>query len=56
VPIPGTKRPRYVIENAAAVGIELTAQEIAALDALFEPSAVAGERYAPDRMGNIETA
>jgi len=56
VPIPGTKRPRYVIENAAAAGIELSAQEIAALDELFEPSAGAGERYAPDRMGNIETA
>ncbi|MGH8301223.1 MAG: aldo/keto reductase [Steroidobacteraceae bacterium] len=56
VPIPGTKRPRYVIENAAAVGIKLSVQEIVALDGLFEPSAVAGDRYAADRMGNIETA
>jgi aryl-alcohol dehydrogenase-like predicted oxidoreductase len=56
VPIPGTKRPRYVIENAAAAGIRLSPQEIAALDELFDPSAVAGERYAPDRMGAIERA
>lgn len=56
VPIPGTKRPRYVIENAAAVGISLSAEEMTALDELFDPSAVAGERYAPDRMGSIETA
>lgn len=56
VPIPGTKRPRYVIENAAAAGIRLSAEEIAALDELFDPAAVAGERYAPDRMGSIESA
>ncbi len=56
VPIPGTKRPRYVLENAAAAEIVLNPQEIAALDALFHPSAVAGERYAPDRMGTIEAA
>ncbi|MFI4886700.1 MAG: aldo/keto reductase [Steroidobacterales bacterium] len=55
VPIPGTKRPHFVIENAAAAGITLTPEEIAALDELFDPSAVAGERYAPDRMGRIET-
>ena len=56
VPIPGTKRPRYVIENAAAAAIRLSPQEIAALDELFDPAAVAGERYAPDRMGSIEKA
>jgi aryl-alcohol dehydrogenase-like predicted oxidoreductase len=56
VPIPGTKRPRYVIENAAAADIELAPEETAALDQLFEPSAVVGDRYAPDRMGTIERA
>lgn len=54
VPIPGTKRPHYVIENAAAVGITLAAQEIAALDRLFDPAAVVGERYAPSRMTHVE--
>lgn len=56
VPIPGTKRPRYVIENAAAAGIRLSAEEIATLDALFDPAAVAGERYAPAGMAYIESA
>ena len=55
VPIPGTKRPRYVVENVAATQIELSSQEIAALDRLFDPAAVAGERYASDRMANIDT-
>jgi aryl-alcohol dehydrogenase-like predicted oxidoreductase len=56
VPIPGTKRPRYVIENAAAAGIRLSAAEIAALDQLFEPAAVAGERYSPGGMAHLESA
>jgi aryl-alcohol dehydrogenase-like predicted oxidoreductase len=42
VPIPGTKRVRYLEQNAAAVEVELTADELARLDAL--PEAV-GERY-----------
>ncbi len=56
VPIPGTKRPRYLIENAAAAGIGLSPEEIAALDALFDPAAVAGERYTPAGMASIESA
>lgn len=56
VAIPGTKRPEYVRENAAAARISLSAEEVEALDRLFEPSAVAGERYAADRMANIERA
>lgn len=56
VPIPGTKRPRYVIENAAAAGIVLSGAEIAALDELFDPAAVAGDRYAPAGMAHLESA
>lgn len=56
VPIPGTKRPRYVIENAAAAGIELSREDIGALDELFDPAAVAGDRYTPAGMANIERA
>jgi aryl-alcohol dehydrogenase-like predicted oxidoreductase len=54
VPIPGTKRPRYVIENAAATGVKLSPEGIAELDRLFDPAAVAGDRYPADRMANIE--
>ena len=54
VPIPGTKRPHYVRENAAATEIRLSAAETEALDRLFDPAAVTGARYAADRMANIQ--
>ena len=47
VPIPGTKRVRYLEENVAAVGIELTEADLRELDAAAPPGAAAGERY-PD--------
>ncbi len=56
VPIPGTKRPRYVIENAAAAAIRLNPAEVAALDELFDPAAVTGERYTPAGMASVESA
>jgi aryl-alcohol dehydrogenase-like predicted oxidoreductase len=42
IPIPGTKTPRYLTENAAAADIELTAGDLAELDALPAPE---GARY-----------
>lgn len=45
VPIPGTKRVRYLEENAAAVAVELTADDRAALEAAVPRDAVAGDRY-----------
>jgi aryl-alcohol dehydrogenase-like predicted oxidoreductase len=45
VPIPGTKRRKYLEENAAAVDITLTGAEIKALDEAFPPNAAAGLRY-----------
>ena len=45
VPIPGTKRRKYLEENAAAVDIVLTDAEIKALDQAFPPNAAAGLRY-----------
>lgn len=47
IPIPGTRRIAYLEANVQAAGITLSAAEIAALDRLFEPTAVAGARY-PD--------
>jgi aryl-alcohol dehydrogenase-like predicted oxidoreductase len=43
VPIPGTKRVRYLEENAAALDVELTADDLAALDGAGQ---AAGDRYA----------
>lgn len=45
VPIPGTKRQRYLEENVAAAEVTLSAQELAAIEAVFPFSAVAGARY-----------
>src|SRR6266849_162113 len=45
VPIPGTKRRKYLEQNAAAVDITLTPRELADLSAAFSPDAVAGMRY-----------
>ncbi|HWX10259.1 MAG TPA: aldo/keto reductase, partial [Gaiellaceae bacterium] len=46
VPIPGTKRRTYLEENAGASEVELTADELAALDEVFPRGAASGDRYA----------
>ena len=43
IPIPGTKHEKYLIENAKAVDVELTQEEMQYLDDTY--STVAGERY-----------
>lgn len=48
VPIPGTKRRTYLEENAAAVHITFTDDELAQLDAIAPRGATAGNRY-PER-------
>ncbi len=50
VPIPGTKRRKYLEENAGAANITLTPAEIAELEAAMPPEAVKGERYAAASM------
>jgi aryl-alcohol dehydrogenase-like predicted oxidoreductase len=52
VPIPGTKRRRYLEENAEAVDVELTDEELERLEQAFPQGAAAGERY-PD-MSSID--
>ena len=47
-PIPGTKRRRYLEENAAAADLVLDDDALAMLDDAFAPGAAAGERY-PER-------
>ncbi len=46
VPIPGTKRRRYLEENAGACGVRLTADDLRRLDELAPRGAWAGDRYA----------
>ena len=52
VPIPGTKRVRYLEENAEAADVELTDEELERIEQAFPKGAAAGERY-PD-MSSID--
>jgi aryl-alcohol dehydrogenase-like predicted oxidoreductase len=54
VPIPGTKRRRYLEENVAAADVRLGAAEMARLDAALPPSVVAGPRYNERMMAFID--
>ena len=45
VPIPGTKRVRYLEENLSAVDVQLTESDLRALDDAFPKDAAAGARY-----------
>jgi aryl-alcohol dehydrogenase-like predicted oxidoreductase len=53
VPIPGTKRRRYLEENLAALEVRLTPEDLAAIDEATPPDAVAGERYTPTMMARV---
>jgi aryl-alcohol dehydrogenase-like predicted oxidoreductase len=46
VPIPGTKRVKYVQENIAATNVAISADEVAYLAEIFAPVNIVGERYA----------
>ena len=48
VPIPGTKQRRRLEENVGALGVRLTARDLARIDAVAPKGAAAGERY-PER-------
>jgi aryl-alcohol dehydrogenase-like predicted oxidoreductase len=54
VPIPGTRRIKYLDENAAAADIELSDEQLHRVDLLFPPGAAAGDRYAPAGMQTVE--
>jgi aryl-alcohol dehydrogenase-like predicted oxidoreductase len=52
VPIPGTKRRRYLEENAAATEVQLSDEDLRRLDEAAPPGVTAGDRY-PD-MSTVE--
>jgi len=54
VPIPGTKRVKYLEENVAAASIALDATQMSALDEALAPGKVAGPRYNPATMATID--
>ncbi|WP_141984126.1 aldo/keto reductase [Saccharothrix saharensis] len=53
VPIPGTKRVKYLEENAAAADLELTEAQLARIAAAVPPDAVAGTRYPAEVMPSL---
>jgi aryl-alcohol dehydrogenase-like predicted oxidoreductase len=53
VPIPGTKRVKYLEENVAASDIELTDEDLERLDEAFPVGAAEGERYPAEAMKGL---
>ncbi|MEU4434832.1 aldo/keto reductase [Nocardia rhamnosiphila] len=53
VPIPGTRRQRNLEENIAALGVEMSAEELAAITATAPPEQVAGTRYDPTNLAFV---
>ena len=54
VPIPGTKRRKYLEENAAAAQVVLSMTEMATLDAALAPDKIAGPRYTPKQQAMVD--
>jgi aryl-alcohol dehydrogenase-like predicted oxidoreductase len=54
VPIPGTKRRKYLEDNVAALNVRLTKEELRRIDEVFPPEAAAGERYPEHVMALVE--
>ncbi len=50
IPIPGTKRVKYLEENTAAADLVLTPEQFAAIEAAAPPDAVVGDRYPESGM------
>lgn len=55
LPIPGTTRAEHLDDNLGAVTIELDAELIGALNSLFAPSAISGNRYPAKTQLEIDT-
>jgi aryl-alcohol dehydrogenase-like predicted oxidoreductase len=55
VPIPGTTNVAHMQDNIAASKLQLSAATMAALDALFKPSSIVGERYDAQGTSEVDT-
>jgi aryl-alcohol dehydrogenase-like predicted oxidoreductase len=52
VPIPGTKRRKYLEENVGALNVQLSAEDLARIDEVFPRDAISGARY-PEAMMHL---
>ncbi len=53
VPIPGTKRRKYLEDNVAAIDVKLTQSDLDQIDEVFPPDAAAGNRYPEHMMASV---
>jgi len=53
VPIPGTKRLKYLEDNMGALRVELGAEDLREIRELVQKIPVAGERYTPEMMAML---
>jgi aryl-alcohol dehydrogenase-like predicted oxidoreductase len=56
VPIPGTKRVRYLQENMGAIDVHLTPDDLKKIAARLAEFEIVGERYMPQMMALVKTA
>ncbi|RKH72808.1 aldo/keto reductase [Corallococcus interemptor] len=55
VPIPGTKRRKYLDDNLGAVDVKLTEKDLADIEAIAPPGVASGERYPTAMQGFLQT-
>jgi len=55
VPIPGTKRRKYLEDNLGALDVELSEADLARIDDILPPGAAQGTRYPDASMASIDT-
>jgi len=55
VPIPGTKRRKYLEENVAALDVKLTQEDLRRIDEIFPTGAAAGDRYPEHMMSMVNS-
>ncbi len=56
IPIPGTKKTKYLLENAGAVDINLTTDDIQQIDSVFKKYPDTGPRYSPEHQKYVDNS
>jgi aryl-alcohol dehydrogenase-like predicted oxidoreductase len=54
VPIPGTKRRKYLEENVAAADVRLDADDMRNLESALAPERISGPRYSEKQMATVD--
>jgi aryl-alcohol dehydrogenase-like predicted oxidoreductase len=54
IPIPGTKRTKYLEENVAAATLSLSAADLARIEQAIPKASIAGDRYSPENLALVD--